>query len=83
MYGFNNCASLSFEDADDLLYAADKYMIESLKDSLATRLMTLLSTDNICSLMNNPACFRVLELNSEMTKVRTHISQIQCLERNA
>lgn len=69
VYGFNNTASLSFDDADQLLYVADKYMIDKLKASLSSRLLELLSYDNVCSLMNNLACYRVLELDSAITHV--------------
>lgn len=74
VYGYDIAASLSFDDADNLLYAAEKYMIGTLKNQLAIRLMTLLDYDNICSLLNNPACFKHLELNCSITRVQHHLS---------
>lgn len=70
VYGHDNTDSLSFGDADDLLFAAEKYMISELKDKLISRLTSLLTYHNICSLMNNPVCYQALELNSAITKVR-------------
>lgn len=60
---------MGFEEADDLLYVSDRYIMNRLKDKLATRLMSLLDYTNVCSLLTNPACARVLELHSEMTRV--------------
>lgn len=69
VYGLDITDTLSFDDADNLLYAAEKYIITDLRDRLAQRLMMLLNTDNICSLMNNPACYQPLELNAQINKV--------------
>ncbi|XP_054284055.1 uncharacterized protein LOC129000970 isoform X2 [Macrosteles quadrilineatus] len=69
VYGYDTTATMEFDEADNLLYVAEKYLMKPLKDSLAARLMTLLNTDNICSLMNNPACYTHLELDSAITKI--------------
>ncbi|XP_054283058.1 BTB/POZ domain-containing protein 9-like isoform X2 [Macrosteles quadrilineatus] len=69
VYGYDTTATMGFDEADDLLYVAEKYLMKPLKDSLAARLMTLLNKDNICSLMNNPACYTHLELDSAITKI--------------
>ncbi|XP_054261849.1 kelch repeat and BTB domain-containing protein 3-like isoform X2 [Macrosteles quadrilineatus] len=69
VYGYDTTATMAFDEADDLLYVAEKYLMKPLKDSLAARLMTLLNKDNICSLMNNPACYTHLELDSAITKI--------------
>lgn len=76
VYGCDIATSLSFDDADNLLYAAEKYMIGALKNQLAIRLMTLLDYDNICSLLNNPACFRHLELNHAINRVQYYLSML-------
>ncbi|XP_054270535.1 uncharacterized protein LOC128991562 [Macrosteles quadrilineatus] len=64
VYGYDNTQNLTFDEADNLLYVADKYFMSKLKKRLGIRLMSLLNVTNICSLMNNPACYTVLELNS-------------------
>ncbi|XP_054284798.1 uncharacterized protein LOC129001505 isoform X4 [Macrosteles quadrilineatus] len=69
VYGYDTTATMEFDEADNLLYVAEKYLMKPLKDSLAARLMTLLNKDNICSLMNNPACYTHLELDSAITKI--------------
>lgn len=72
VYGHDTSSTLCFDDADNLLYAAEKYMISDLKDNLAERLMSLLNCENICILMNNPACYQALELNSLINEVGIH-----------
>ncbi|XP_054269417.1 uncharacterized protein LOC128990820 isoform X3 [Macrosteles quadrilineatus] len=69
VYGYDNTQNLSFDEADNLLYVANKYLMSKLKNRLAIRLMSLLNVTNICSLMNNPACYTVLELNSRINKI--------------
>uniref|UniRef100_A0A1B6LDP1 BTB domain-containing protein n=2 Tax=Graphocephala atropunctata TaxID=36148 RepID=A0A1B6LDP1_9HEMI len=69
VYGHDTTASLGFDAADNLLYAAEKYMMEPLKARLSARLMLLLSPDNICCLLNNPACYSLLELKSTITEI--------------
>ncbi|XP_054284268.1 BTB/POZ domain-containing protein 3-like [Macrosteles quadrilineatus] len=69
VYGYDNTQNLSFDEADNLLYVADKYWMSKLKNRLAIRLMSLLNLTNICSLMNNPACYTVLELNSMINEI--------------
>ncbi|XP_054281494.1 BTB/POZ domain-containing protein 3-like [Macrosteles quadrilineatus] len=69
VYGYDNTQNLSFDEADNLLYVADKYLMSKLKNRLGIRLMSLLNLTNICSLMNNPACYTVLELNSMINEI--------------
>jgi hypothetical protein len=69
VYGHDTTSEMCFDEADNLLYAAEKYMMKPLKDKLALRLMKLLNSNNICSLLNNPACYRHLELDAAITKV--------------
>ncbi|XP_054274500.1 BTB/POZ domain-containing protein 3-like isoform X2 [Macrosteles quadrilineatus] len=69
VYGYDNTQNLSFDEADNLLYVADKYFMSKLKNRLGIRLMSLLNLTNICSLMNNPACYTVLELNSMINEI--------------
>ncbi|XP_054269630.1 uncharacterized protein LOC128990951 isoform X2 [Macrosteles quadrilineatus] len=69
VYGYDNTQNLSFDEADNLLYVANKYLMSKLKNRLAIRLMSLLNVTNICSLMNNPACYTVLELNSRINEI--------------
>lgn len=76
VYGYDIAANLSFDDADNLLYAAEKYIMTTLKNQLAIRLMSLLNYDNICSLLNNPACFRHLELDRAITRVKHFVYRL-------
>ncbi|XP_054284863.1 BTB/POZ domain-containing protein 3-like [Macrosteles quadrilineatus] len=69
VYGYDTTATLTFDEADDLLYAAEKWQMLKLKNKLSLRLMSMLNVSNICSLMNNPACFTVLELNSAINEI--------------
>jgi hypothetical protein len=69
VYGYDTTSDMHFDEADNLLYVAEKYMMKPLKDKLALRLMKLLDCNNICSLLNNPACYRHLELDAAITKI--------------
>ncbi|XP_054284865.1 BTB/POZ domain-containing protein 3-like [Macrosteles quadrilineatus] len=69
VYGYDNTAILTFDETDDLLYAAEKYQMLKLKNLLSLRLMSMLNASNICSLMNNPVCFTVLELNTIINEI--------------
>uniref|UniRef100_A0A1B6M7S9 BTB domain-containing protein n=1 Tax=Graphocephala atropunctata TaxID=36148 RepID=A0A1B6M7S9_9HEMI len=69
VYGHDTTESLRFDEADNLLYVAEKYMMTVLKSKLSARLITLVSPDNICQLLNNPACYTTLELQSTITGI--------------
>ncbi|XP_054267800.1 BTB/POZ domain-containing protein 6-like [Macrosteles quadrilineatus] len=69
MYGYDIIGDLEFNEADNMFYVAEKYMMPRLKNKLALRLTTLLTPENVCSLLNNPACRDQLELNSHITQI--------------
>ncbi|XP_054288309.1 uncharacterized protein LOC129003974 [Macrosteles quadrilineatus] len=77
VYGHDITQMLSFNDADNLLYVAEKYMMPNLKNRLATRLISMLDYNNICSLLNNPACYNELQLKSAITEIlQTETNQV-------
>ncbi|XP_054266026.1 BTB/POZ domain-containing protein 6-B-like isoform X3 [Macrosteles quadrilineatus] len=69
VYGYNNIGDLEFDEADNMFYVAEKYMMPRLKNKLALRLIALLTPENVCSLLNNPACRGEIQLNSHITKI--------------
>lgn len=69
VYGYNNIPNYSFDEANNLLYVSEKYLMTDLKNELVLRLLTLLNADNICSLLNNPVCQTVMELNTPIKEV--------------
>ncbi|XP_054282868.1 BTB/POZ domain-containing protein 6-like [Macrosteles quadrilineatus] len=69
MYGYDIIGDLEFNEADNMFYVAEKYMMPRLKNKLALRLTTLLTPENVCSLLNNPACRDQLQLNSHITQI--------------
>ncbi|XP_054267802.1 BTB/POZ domain-containing protein 6-like [Macrosteles quadrilineatus] len=69
IYGYDIIGSLEFNEADNMFYVAEKYMMPRMKNKLAMRLITLLTPENVCSLLNNPACRDQLELNSHITQI--------------
>jgi len=69
VYGHDTTGDLEFSEADSMLYVAEKYLMSNLKNKVALRLIALLTPDNVCSLITNPAVSTQLQLKSAISEI--------------
>jgi len=63
LYGHDSTPSLPFEDSIKLLYAADKYDVQELKDKLGNQIQTRMTSENVFTVLKYPrTCQQVAPL---------------------